>query len=78
MKTPRRNTHIYHVMRWLQSGKAITSKQAIDEFGCTRLAAVISRLKDEYEMSIETVMIGVRNRNGRHVEVAKYTLNKAA
>lgn len=75
MKELARNTHLYHVMKWLESGKSITSKQAIEEFGCTRLAAVIFVLRDKYEMPITKDMIPVKNRNGRWVEVAKYRLS---
>ena len=74
----KRNTYIFQIKRWLESGRSITFKQAIDEFGCTRLAAVISRLRYEYDMPITAETIPVRNRNGRHVEVAKYKLEKAS
>lgn len=74
MKELARNTYTYQVMKWLQSGKSITSKQAFDELGCTRLSAVIFRLINEYDMPITKDMIVVKNRNGRFVEVAKYYL----
>ena len=72
MKSLSTNTYAYQVMQWLKSGRTITSKQAIDEFGCTRLSAVIFRLINEFNMPIAKTMIPVKNRNGRHVEVAKY------
>lgn len=72
MRTLPKNTYTYQVKQWLESGRSITSKQAIDEFGCTRLAAVISRLKNLHGMIIETTMIPVKNRHNRWVEVAKY------
>lgn len=68
------NTYVYQVARWLASGKTITSKQAYDELGCTRLSAVIFRLINEYDMPITKDMVVVKNRNGRFVEVAKYYL----
>lgn len=77
MKTPKKNTYLYQVMQWLNKGKSITSRQAIDEFGCTRLAAVISALKYDYNMPIVTDLVPVKNRNGRWVEVAKYHLAEA-
>lgn len=58
--------------------KTITSKQAYDEFGCTRLSAVIFRLINEYEMPITKDMVVVKNRNGRFVEIAKYYLATSA
>ena len=78
MKELAKNTYLYQVKRWLESGKSITSKQAIDEFGCTRLSAVIFVLKNEYQMPIEADKIPVKNRNGRWVEVAKYHLPQAS
>lgn len=78
MKTLPTNTYTYQVKRWLESGKSITSKQAIDELGCTRLSAVIFRLINEYDMPITKDMIPVQNRNGRWVEVAKYHLSEAS
>lgn len=74
MRTLPKNTYTYQVKQWLESGRSITSKQAIDEFGCTRLAAVISRLKNLHGMNIVTDMISVKNRHNRWVEVAKYML----
>lgn len=69
-----RNTYIYQIMQWLKSGRSITSKQAIDEFGCTRLSAVIFRLVNEYGLPVAKTMVSVRNRNGRRVDVASYYL----
>jgi vacuolar-type H+-ATPase subunit I/STV1 len=74
MRTLPKNTYTYQVKQWLESGRSITSKQAIDEFGCTRLAAVISRLKNLHGMNITSTMIPVKNRHNRWVEVAKYML----
>ena len=78
MKTLAKNTYTYQVKRWLESGRSITSKQAIDELGCTRLAVIISNLKYHYNMPIQSDRIVVKNRNGRSVEVAKYYLQEVA
>lgn len=74
MKTLPTNTYTYQVMQWLKSGRTLTSRQCIDDIGSTRLAAIIGRLRNEYEMPISTTMIPVKNRNGRWVEVARYEL----
>lgn len=74
MKALQKNTYTYQVMQWLKAGLSITSKQAIDEFGCTRLSAVIFRLRNDYGMPIKESLISVKNRNGRNVKVAKYAL----
>ena len=74
MKTLARNTYTYQVKQWLESGKTITSKQAIDTLGCTRLSAVIFQLRHAYGMPIADELIEVKNRNGRYVKIAKYFL----
>lgn len=74
MRTLPKNTYVYQVMQWLNSGKSITPKQAIDALGCTRLAAVISTLKKRYHMPIVTGELVVTNRNKRKVKVANYYL----
>ena len=74
MKPMKRSTYLTQVKRWLESGKSITPAEAIKEFGCTRLSAVIFRLKNEYDLPISTELISVRNRNGRRVDVARYHL----
>jgi hypothetical protein len=74
MKKSRKATYLSQVKRWLESGKTITPAQAISEFGCTRLSAVIFRLKNEYDLPISTELISVKNRNGRRVDVARYCL----
>ena len=68
------NTYTYQVKSWLESGRTITSKEAIDELRCTRLSAIIFNLINEYEMPIDKVMRKVKNRNGRWVEIAEYFL----
>lgn len=74
MKTLPTNTYTYQVMQWLKKGLTITSKQAIEQFGCTRLSAVIFRLRNDYGLPIKDQLISVKNRNGRTVKVAKYEL----
>lgn len=76
MKALPANTYTYQVMHWLKLGLTITSKQAIDEFGCTRLAAIIKHLKTQHGMPIVTEELRVKNRNGRFVKIARYQLTK--
>ena len=68
------NTHTFKVAQWLESGKSITSWQAFDLFGCTRLADVIYRLKNIHGFSIKDELLSVKNPNGRTVKIAKYQL----
>jgi hypothetical protein len=74
MKTLPTNTYTYQVMQGLKSGRSITSNQAIDELGCTRLSAVIFRLRNDYDLQITDNLIAVKNRNGRTVKIARYKL----
>ena len=78
MKPISRTTYLSQIRRWLENGKAITPAQAISEFGCTRLSAVIFRLKNEYNLPIVTELVSVKNRNGRRVDVARYHLLEEA
>lgn len=54
-------TQTEQIRRHLKSGRAITPIQALDEFGCFRLAARIDELRRE-GMDIETV---TQERNGK-------------
>lgn len=74
MKAIPTNTYTYKVLQWLRSGKPITTWQAIDEFGCTRLADVIYRPRNEHGLPIKDEKIPVINRHGRTVKIARYEL----
>jgi hypothetical protein len=76
MKELPANTYTYQVMHWLKLGMTLTSRQAINEFGCTRLAAIIKHLKTHYGMPIISEDLKVKNRNGRFVKIARYQLIK--
>ena len=45
------------VKAWLLSGKTITSREAINMWWCTRLAAVIKDLEDRDGLAIDRVRI---------------------
>lgn len=62
------------ILKYLKTHKrGITSLQAIEMFGATRLSDIIFRLrKDGYE--IETESITKKNRYGHAVTFARYTL----
>lgn len=62
------------ILRYLKTHKrGITSKDAIDLFGCTRLASVIFSLKKKGH-NIECIRESVPTRYGRNVSVARYKL----
>lgn len=61
------------VLRFMQTHKGITSIQAFERFGVTRLADIIFRLRqDGYE--IETEQLTTKNRYGHVVNYARYSL----
>ncbi len=67
-----RTTQKDRVLQHLEENKSITSWEAIKEYGCTRLADVVFRLKDDY--IINTDMVDSTNRFGDKVRYAKYNL----
>jgi len=67
-----RKTQKDRVLQHLREFGSITSWEAIKEYGCTRLADVIFRLKDEYTIGVE--MLSSTNRFGDKVRYAKYSL----
>ena len=59
------------ILTHLQSGRTITSMEAIDLYKCTRLAAIIYSLKDE-GYNIES-----KNVKGTNTNYARYKLLRA-
>ena len=63
------------ILKYLQTHKkGLTSKEAIDKFGCTRLAGQIWNLKHKEGWNIKSVTECVPNRYGRNVPVSRYKL----
>lgn len=56
----------------LQSGQSITQGDALERYGCFRLAAIIHTLKNDYGMNIKTEL--VKNKYG--TKYGKYTMVK--
>lgn len=61
------------VLQWLQTGASISSIEAIENFGATRLSAIIFDLKRQGH-NIETVMCDGRDRFGNTMRFARYYL----
>lgn len=59
----------------LRKHRSITSWDAIELYGCTRLSAKIFDLRNKGWV-IDTQMIEVKNRFGDETEIAKYILRK--
>ena len=62
------------IASWLRRGYSITQMQALDKFGCARLASRIADLRMD-GMDILTENVKVKTRNG-HAYVARYKLRK--
>lgn len=73
---PNRNTSSSQcsaIRRHLEAGKTITAIEALDAFGCFRLAARIDDLKNA-GLPVESALVAVINRDGKKVRVAEYRL----
>ena len=58
------------VLKYLKEGHSITSWEAIEKFGATRLSAIIFNLKDKYD--IKDVWIEDVDRYGNFCKYKKY------
>ena len=58
---------------YLNRGNSITAMQALNHFGCARLASRIEELRQS-GMQIDTHWLVTTNRNGKPVRVAEYRL----
>lgn len=61
------------IRRHLEAGNSLTALQALNHFGCARLASRIDELR-QAGLNITTTMILVENRHGKMVRVAEYRL----
>ena len=64
------------VLNWMQEGKTITSRQAFQEFGITRLSAVILQIEKATGRAPGRRRIVVPTRFGKNVSVCEYYLNQ--
>lgn len=69
-------TQCEEILEYLREYGSITPVEAIQEFGCMRLAARIAELKD-HGVNIRTTMAKGRNRKGQRVAYARYILEEA-
>lgn len=63
------------VKEHMLNGNSLTSMEAFEMFGCTRLAVIINTLRKE-GYDIETIMMEGKNRYGGTCKYAKYILHK--
>jgi len=70
-------TQCEEILEYLRENGSITPVEAMSEFGCMRLAARISDLREQ-GVSIRRTMARGRNRKGRAVAFAKYILEEGS
>jgi len=69
-----KHTQTSDILKYMESHKnGITSMDAFERFGATRLSSIIFGLRKR-GYDIDTEMITVKTRYGKHVDVARYTL----
>jgi len=64
------------VLKHLRDEGSITSIEAFERYGITRLAAVVWNLRKDDTLNIETVDETCRNRYGNTVTYARYILHE--
>lgn len=60
------------IIEYVIANGSITTKQAMDDIGCYRLASRISEMKKS-GIPVQREMVTVKNRNGDDCRVARYT-----
>ena len=70
-----KDTKTKQVLQHLQKYGTITSWQAIQQYGATRLSAIVFNLK-RYGYDIRTIMMEDTDRNGNTCRYAKYVLSR--
>lgn len=61
------------ILNYLETNKTLTSMEAFEKFGITRLASQINKLRNK-GYDIATIMMEGENRYGETVRYAKYVL----
>ena len=68
-----RNSQCEMILKHLMDFGSITTWEAFEDYGCTRLPSRICDLKRD-GIAIEKTMVTKKNRYGRNVSFAKYTI----
>lgn len=75
MTTAATETHARLILEHLIKFGSIMPMEALSEYGCMRLGARIWDLRDD-GIEIETEMVKAKNRFGKDIRFAKYSLKK--
>lgn len=71
-----KESHCALILQHMKKFGSITAKEAADEYGCMRLAARISNLRDS-GVAIRSEIVTGKNRNGNTTHYAVYSLEEA-
>ena len=71
-----KTTHADRLLKYFKEYGKITSLQAIQDLGNTRISATIHTLRKREGYAIYTDMIEVPNRFGETTQIAQYTIEK--
>lgn len=63
------------ILQYLKNGNSITQMEAIEMFGCTRLAARINEIRDA-GYPIKSKMISSKNRYGVPISYCQYSIQR--
>lgn len=70
-----KETQASNIKSYLLAGNTLTSVEAYEKFGCTRLASRICDLRKQ-GIKVVTEMIDGRTRYGSHCQYARYYIKK--
>ena len=76
LKEMDRMTHVQRIKRHLEDYGKITSLEAIEEYGNTRLSSTIHVLRHSYLMNIKSIPAKGVNRYGKPTHFVTYVLVK--
>lgn len=62
------------ILEYMRENGSITQRQAFTDIGCERLSARINDITNKLQVPVKAEMIPVKNRNGKTVYVARYSL----
>lgn len=69
-----KETQVRRALRFMREHGSITSLDAFETFGCTRLAAVIYTIRHDWNIDVDMEMVNVKNRFGGTCRVARYSI----
>lgn len=66
-------SQVLDIIEYIRDNGSITTRQAMTELGCFRLASRINEMR-KHGIPIDVEMVSVPTRNGKTARVARYTI----